>query len=60
MDRAATPSLLVGTPSGAVARPSAEACISIRISIPMSISMCMCSPSLLSQEESGHAAGRRM
>ncbi len=56
MDRVASLRPSAGIPSGAVARPLAEA----RISVLMSIPMCMCSPSLLSQEESGHAAGRRM
>lgn len=52
MNRAAAPSPIPGTPNGAVARPLAA--------IVICMSMCMCTSSALSQEESGHEAGRRM
>ncbi|MCL4806760.1 MAG: hypothetical protein KJ062_03035 [Thermoanaerobaculia bacterium] len=52
MTRLAAPSSPSSTPAAAVARPVAV--------FAMYMSMPMCSSSALSQEESGHATGRRM
>jgi hypothetical protein len=53
MERAAAPRSLASTPSAAGARPIGPV-------FAMSMSMPMSGSSLLSQEESGYAAGRRM
>ncbi|HRY46358.1 MAG TPA: hypothetical protein P5164_20670 [Thermoanaerobaculia bacterium] len=53
MERSAAPRSLASTLVAAAACPTASP-------FAMSMSMPMCGSSLLSQEESGHAAGRRM
>ncbi len=53
MERPAAPRSLASTPAAAGACPQSNV-------FAMSMSMPMCGSSLLSQEESGYAAGRRM
>lgn len=53
MERSAAPRSLASTPAAAGACPRTSV-------FAMSMSMPMCGSSLLSQEESGRAAGRRM